>query len=459
MTDPNHLSGILNLYRRPSTFAAPGFDVENPLWSSIRILVVGAGGLGCELLHSLALSGFHDMEVIDMDTIELSNLNRQFLFREKDIGRPKAVVAADFVSARCPNVKIKPHFNKIECMGDDFYRTFHLIVLGLDSVYARRWMNAKVAELAERAIDNTDGRYKIVDAIPLIDGGTEGYSGSVKLIKMGLTACIECTMWMYPPVKTVPMCTLENVPRMPEHCVLYAKEKLWVDAHPGVELDTDNIDHMLWITARAQERQKQFHISGVVDYSFCLGVVKNVVPAVGFTNAIVAGCTVLEVLKLVTAVAPSLNSYAFYNGAADGIASVTQYLEPNDECPMCASTAAHRTSFDVTPAEMVGKFLAGLPMNELWKLQPAPASSTAADCGSMNLQAALKVYVDGPASAPVYIKYSENNPLRWSDALVTPVATVREILLSKRPELNLEGGFLFESTANNLVARVFLRPE
>jgi ubiquitin-activating enzyme E1 C len=84
------------------------------------------------------------MVVVDLDTIDISNLNRQFLFRMSDVGKSKAQAAADFIMKRVPGCVVTPYQGKVQEKDEDFYRQFKLIISGLDNIEARRWLNSVI---------------------------------------------------------------------------------------------------------------------------------------------------------------------------------------------------------------------------------------------------------------------------------------------------------------------------
>ncbi|XP_041955415.1 NEDD8-activating enzyme E1 catalytic subunit-like isoform X2 [Alosa sapidissima] len=328
---------VKKFLERPGPFTHPDFEPSTEtlpfLLETCKILVIGAGGLGCELLKDLALSGFRNIHVVDMDTIDLSNLNRQFLFRPKDVGRPKAEVAADFINSRVPGCDVVPHFQKIQDFDESFYRQFHIIVCGLDSIIARRWMNGMLLSL----LTYEDGVLDPSSIVPLIDGGTEGFKGSARVILPGMNACIDCTLELYPPQINFPMCTIASMPRLPEHCVEYARMLQWPREKPfgdGIVLDGDNPEHIQWVFQKAQERAAEFSITGVT-YRLTQGVVKRIIPAVASTNAVIAAACASEVFKIATSAYVPLNNYLVFNDV-DGLYTYTFEAERKENCSACS---------------------------------------------------------------------------------------------------------------------------
>ncbi|TFL07532.1 NEDD8 activating enzyme [Pterulicium gracile] len=304
---------------------APGAEVKTFLRDTCKILVIGAGGLGCEILANLALTGFKDIHVIDMDTIDISNLNRQFLFRPKDVGNPKAIVAADYIMKRVPGVVVTPYYGKIQDKDDDYYLQFNLVICGLDSVEARRWINATLVNLVDP--ENPESLK------PLIDGGTEGFKGQSRVILPTVTSCYECSLDMLNKPTAFPICTIANTPRLPEHCIEWASVLEWPKVHGEKKMDTDDPEHIGWLYSVAAARAKEFKIEGVT-WSLTQGVVKNIIPAIASTNAIIAASCCNEAFKIATSSAAYLNNYFMLIGT-DGVYSFTFEHERRPECPVC----------------------------------------------------------------------------------------------------------------------------
>ena len=175
---------------------------------------------------------------------------------------------------------------------------------------------------------------------PLIDGGTEGFKGQSRVILPTMTSCIECQLDMHAPRAAVPLCTLATIPRQPQHCIEWAHIIKWEEERKEIVLDTDDPAHITWLYEKALFRAKEFNIEGVT-YSMTQGVVKNIIPAIASTNAIIAASCCNEAFKLLTNSAPPIgmpgtNNYMQYTGDA-GVYTFTFEHQKKDDCPVCGN--------------------------------------------------------------------------------------------------------------------------
>jgi len=146
---------------------------------SARVLVIGAGALGNEILKNLALLGFERIVIVDLDKIEESNLSRSILYRSSDVGSYKAEAAARSVLALAPNVKVKPLVaNVVQDCGLGIFAWSDVIIAGLDNREARLWINRCAWKMNR----------------PWIDGAIEGINGVAKVFVAGAAPCYECTL-------------------------------------------------------------------------------------------------------------------------------------------------------------------------------------------------------------------------------------------------------------------------
>ncbi|XP_075288569.1 ubiquitin-like modifier-activating enzyme 7 [Opisthocomus hoazin] len=182
-----------------------------------KYLVVGAGAIGCELLKNFAMMGLAagpggELAVADMDTVALSNLHRQLLYRSADISKPKSVVAAAAVRRMNPDVKVTAHQNQVGpaselLYGDDFFQRLDGVASALDTLEARAYLESRCRRCRT----------------PLLDSGTEGPRGNVLAMVPPVTKPLGPAG--APGDGTIPLCTLRYFPYTIQHTLQWARNE------------------------------------------------------------------------------------------------------------------------------------------------------------------------------------------------------------------------------------------
>ncbi|XP_062579323.1 ubiquitin-like modifier-activating enzyme 1 isoform X1 [Saccostrea cucullata] len=184
---------------------------------NLRYFLVGAGAIGCEMLKNWAMMGLACGEnglvyVTDMDIIEKSNLNRQFLFRPWDVQKPKSSTAAKAAKTMNPYLNITPQENRVgpdteNIYTDDFFEKLDGVANALDNIDARMYMDRRCVYYNK----------------PLLESGTLGTKGNVQVVIPKLTESYSSSQ--DPPEKSIPICTLKNFPNAIEHTLQWARDQ------------------------------------------------------------------------------------------------------------------------------------------------------------------------------------------------------------------------------------------
>ncbi|PIB23955.1 molybdopterin biosynthesis protein MoeB [Amylibacter kogurei] len=165
--------------------------------SKARVLIIGAGGLGSPVLQYLAAAGVGTIGVIDDDTVSLSNLQRQVLFDEDQLDKPKVFAAQQRLHAINPHVEVLPYHRRLEEKdARDLIGEFDLVLDGCDNFKTRSMVNA--------ACVATD--------VPLISGAISQWEGQVSLFhpKIG-SPCYACVFDKEPSAGQAPSCAEAGV--------------------------------------------------------------------------------------------------------------------------------------------------------------------------------------------------------------------------------------------------------
>jgi adenylyltransferase/sulfurtransferase len=158
--------------------------------SRARALVVGVGGLGSPAALALVRAGIGTIGLVDPDVVDVSNLPRQLLYTDADVGRPKVDVAAERLRSIAPGVRVVAIRSRLTSSDVPLLAAFDVVLDGSDSIAAK-------FALSDAAV---------AAAVPLVHAGAIDFRAQLLTILPGRSACYRCVFEDAPPDDDVPPC-------------------------------------------------------------------------------------------------------------------------------------------------------------------------------------------------------------------------------------------------------------
>jgi molybdopterin-synthase adenylyltransferase len=155
-----------------------------------RVLLIGVGGLGAPAAMALAAAGVGTLGLVDPDTVEVSNLHRQPLYTDEDIGRAKVEVAAERLRALAPALRVETWRARFGAPDAHLLPGFDVVLDGTDSIAAKFVVNDAAVAVG----------------VPLIHAGVLGFRAQLLTVLPGRSACFRCVFEEAPPAGDVPSC-------------------------------------------------------------------------------------------------------------------------------------------------------------------------------------------------------------------------------------------------------------
>lgn len=182
-------------YSRHILLKQIGIEGQQKIMSG-SICIIGAGGLGSPAALYLAAAGIGTLGIVDGDTVELSNLQRQIIHFTKDINTPKVVSASEKISALNPNVKVNAIREHVFADNiRDIIRDYDFVIDGTDNFESKFLINDAC----------------VLENIPFSHGGILRFTGQAMTIVPGKSACYRCIFSAPPPKDSAPTCSQAGV--------------------------------------------------------------------------------------------------------------------------------------------------------------------------------------------------------------------------------------------------------